>query len=182
MLTIVIPASEKFNEATNEFIYTKEQKLQLEHSLVSLSKWESRWHKPFLTSKKTAKTQDEIIDYIRCMTITQNVDPNVYLNLSQANADKIQKYIDDPMTATTFNELQKARPSTEIITSELIYYWMIAYNVPVEFEKWHLNRLLTLIKVCSIKNSPPKKMSRREIMNRNKALNASRRNALNTRG
>ena len=182
MLTIVIPASEKFNEATNEFIYTKEQKLQLEHSLVSLSKWESRWHKPFLTSKKTAKTQDEIIDYIRCMTITQNVDPNVYYNLSQANADKIQKYIDDPMTATTFNELQKARPSTEVITSELIYYWMIAYNVPVEFEKWHLNRLLTLIKVCSIKNTPPKKMSRREIMNRNKALNASRRNALNSRG
>lgn len=182
MLTIVIPKSEKFNEATNEFIYTKEQKLQLEHSLVSLSKWESRWHKPFLSSKKTSKTQEEIIDYIRCMTITQNVDPAIYYNLSQENCDRIQAYIDDPMTATTFNELQKARPSTEIITSELIYYWMIAYNVPVEFEKWHLNRLLTLIKVCSIKNTPPKKMSKREIMSRNAQLNASRRKAHNSKG
>lgn len=182
MLSIVVPQTEKFNEATNEFIYIKEQKLQLEHSLVSLSKWESRWHKPFLSSKNNNKSQEEIIDYIRCMTITQNVDPNVYYNLTQKNYDKIQAYIDDSMTATTFSDIQKTAPSREIITSELIYYWMIAYNVPVEFEKWHLNRLLTLIKVCSIKNTPPKKMSKREIMNRNAALNASRRKAHNSKG
>lgn len=182
MLSIVIPPGEKFNEATNEFIYIKEQRLQLEHSLVSLSKWESRWHKPFLSSKNKNKTQEEIIDYIRCMTITQNVDPSIYYNLSKENCDKIQAYIDDPMTATTFNDANRPKTNTEIITSELIYYWMIAYNVPVEFEKWHLNRLLTLIKVCSIKNAPPKKMSRREIVNRNKALNASRRQALHSKG
>ena len=182
MLTLIVPPSERFNELTNEFLYTKETKIQLEHSLVSLSKWESRWHKPFLASKNKTKSQEEIIDYIRCMTVTQNVDPNVYYNLSKENYDKIQTYIDDSMTATTFNEIQKGRPSTEVITSELIYYWMIAYNVPVEFEKWHLNRLLTLIKVCSIKNTPPKKMSKREIMNRNAALNASRRKAHNSKG
>lgn len=182
MLPLIVPASEKFNEETNEFIYRKEQKLILEHSLVSLSKWESRWHKPFLSTKKDSKSQEEVIDYIRCMTLTQNVDPAIYYELSSNNYERIQAYIDDPMTATTFNDFQKAKPSNEIITSELIYYWMIAYNVPVEFEKWHLNRLLTLIKVCSIKNAPPKKMSKREIYNRNAALNASRRKASNSRG
>lgn len=182
MLKITIPASEKFNEETNEFIYKKEQNLVLEHSLVSLSKWESRWHEPFLSSKKENKTNEQIIDYIRCMTLTQNVDPSVYYDLTPDNYKKIQAYIDNTMTATTFNHLQQNKPSTEVITSELIYYWMIAYNVPVEFEKWHLNRLLTLIKVCSIKNTPPKKMSKREIMNRNAALNASRRKAFNSKG
>ena len=182
MLPITIPATEKYNELTNEFIYRKEQKLLLEHSLVSLSKWESKWHKPFLSSKKDSKTQEETIDYVRCMTITQNVDPAVYYDLTPDNYAKIQAYIDDPMTATTFSDIQKGRPNFEIITSELIYYWMIAYNVPVEFEKWHLNRLLTLIKVCSIKNTPPKKMSKKEIMSRNAALNASRRQAHNSRG
>lgn len=182
MLSIVIPATEKYNEQTNEFFYRKEQKILLEHSLVSLSKWESRWHKPFLSSKKDLKTQEETIDYVRCMTLTQNVDPMVYYDMVPENYEKIQAYIDDPMTATTFSDLQKGHPSSEIITSELIYYWMIAYNVPVEFEKWHLNRLLTLIKVCSIKNTSPKKMSKKEIMNRNAALNASRRQAYNSRG
>lgn len=181
MLWITIPGVERFNSQTSEFIYSKDTTLQLEHSLVSLSKWESRWHKAFL-APKVEKTPDEIVDYIRCMTITQNVDPKVYQDLTKENCDKIQAYIDDTMTATTFNDMQKAKPSREIVTSELIYYWMIAYNIPVEFEKWHLNRLLTLIKVCSIKNTPPKKMSKREIMNRNAALNASRRRAHNTKG
>lgn len=182
MLWITIPASEKYNEATNEFITSKEQRILLEHSLVSLSKWESRWHKPFLAHKSDNKSQEEVIDYIRCMTLTQNVDPAAYYNLTPSNYAKIQAYIDDTMTATTFNDFQKTKPNNEIITSELIYYWMIAYNVPVEFEKWHLNRLLTLIKVCSIKNAPPKKMSKREIYNRNAALNASRRKAYNSKG
>lgn len=182
MLSLIVPPSEKFNEETNEFIYRKEQKLVLEHSLVSLSKWESRWHKPFLSTKKDLKSNEEVIDYIRCMTLTQNVDPSVYYDLTPKNYERIQAYIDDPMTATTFNDFQKTKPNHEIITSELIYYWMIAYQVPVEFEKWHLNRLLTLIKVCSIKNAPPKKMSKHEIYNRNAALNASRRKANNSRG
>lgn len=181
MLSITIPASEEFDSSKNEFINRKEQTLQLEHSLVSISKWESRWHKPFLADKNP-KSSEEILDYIRCMTVTQNVDPSTYLYLTRDNYEKIQRYIDDPMTATTFNDMQQNRPSREIITSELIYYWMIAYQVPVEFEKWHLNRLLTLIRVCSIKNTPPKKMSKREIINRNAKLNAARRKALNSKG
>ena len=181
MLSITIPASEEFDSRNNEFINRKEQTIQLEHSLVSISKWESRWHKPFLADKNP-KSSEEILDYIRCMTVTQNVDPSTYLYLTRDNYEKIQIYIDDPMTATTFNDMQQNRPSREIITSELIYYWMIAYQVPVEFEKWHLNRLLTLIRVCSIKNTPPKKMSKREIINRNAKLNAARRKALNSKG
>lgn len=179
MITITIPARELFNEITQEFIYTKEQTIQLEHSLVSLSKWESKWNKPFLGNEN--KTIQETIDYIRCMTITQNVDPNIYNSLSKENIDAINNYINAPMTATTFNNTQTGS-NREIITSELIYYWMIALNIPMECQKWHLNRLLTLVRVCNIKNSPGKKMSSREIMSRNAALNAARRKKLNTNG
>lgn len=179
MLIIKIPASEMFNDATQEFIQVKEQTLQLEHSLVSLSKWESKWNKPFFS--KTEKTLAETLDYIKCMTITQNVKPEVYSRLSASNIDEINKYIEAPMTATTFSNLNVGG-SREIVTSEIIYYWMIALNVPMECQKWHLNRLLTLIRVCNIKNTPPKKMNRREIMNRNAALNAARRKQLNSKG
>ncbi len=180
MLTITIPAAEMFDERTEEFFKTKEQTLQLEHSLVSLSKWEAKWNKAFLTNNE--KTLEETIDYIQCMTITQNVDPNVYKALTRSNIDAINKYISAPMTATTFyNDNQKGR-SKETVTSELIYYWMIALNIPMECQKWHLNRLLTLVRVCNIKNTPPKKMSRREIMNRNAALNAARRKQFNSNG
>lgn len=179
MLKIVVPEREFYDEANNEFITIKEQTLQLEHSLVSLSKWESKWHKPYLN--KEDKSVAEVLDYIRCMTITQNVNELVYKNLSVENIEEIKKYIEDPMTATTVNETNSKR-SNEIVTSELIYYWMIAYNIPMECQKWHLNRLLTLVKVCSVKNTPPKKMSRREIMNRNAALNAARRKRLGTKG
>ena len=180
MLTITIPAVELFDERTNEFISTKEQTLQLEHSLVSLSKWESKWCKPFLT--KEAKTFEETIDYIKCMTITQNVNPNVYSFLSASNIEDIKNYIDAPMTATTFYEEQKGGRNRETTTSELIYYWMISLNIPMECQKWHLNRLLTLIRVCNVKNNPPKKMSKRDIMSRNAALNAARKKQLNTKG
>lgn len=180
MLTIVIPAVEMYNEETNEFIQTKEQTLQLEHSLVSLSKWESKWNKPFLTNNQ--KTTAETLDYIRCMTITQNIDPIVYNRLSRSNIEAINKYIDAPMTATTFSEQGNGSKSREIVTSELIYYWMISLNIPMECQKWHLNRLLTLIRVCNVKNTPPKKMGRRELMNRNAALNAARRKQLNSKG
>lgn len=181
MLPIHIPSSEKFDASTNEFIYVKETNIQLEHSLVSISKWESKWHKAFLhpTNKKTG---EEILDYIRCMTLTQNVKPEVYYALTDTNIKEIQDYIDDPMTATTFSNQQGGPPSREIITAELIYYWMISYNIPVEFEKWHLNRLLALIKVCSIKNGKQKKMSRKSVLSRNAALNAARRQQMGTRG
>lgn len=185
MLQITIPAaiSEEFDENTNEFIYTitsKEQTLQLEHSLVSLSKWESKWCKPFLSHK--SKTDEEVIDYIKCMTLTQNIRPDIYERLTQENINQINRYIDAPMTATTFSNDKNARGGREIVTAELIYYWMIALNIPFECQKWHLNRLLTLIKVCNIKNAPPKKMSKRDIMSRNARLNAARRQQLNTRG
>ena len=179
MLLLTIPAAELFDNKTQEFIKIPEYRLQMEHSLVSLSKWESKWKKPFLS--KIPKTAAETIDYIRCMTITQNVDPKVYNSLTSKNIQQINEYIDEPMTATTFNETNNTS-NREIVTSELIYYWMFSLNIPMECQKWHLNRLLTLIRVCNIKNQPPKKMSRRDIMNRNAALNAARRSKLNSKG
>lgn len=180
MLEIVIPAIELWDERINEFVIRKERKLQLEHSLVSLSKWESKWNKPFLTNSE--KTDEEMIDYIKCMTITQNVDSETYNYLTEDNYSAIKDYINAPMTATTFNERENGKKGREIITSEIIYYWMIAMSIPSEYQKWHLNRLLTLIKVCSIKNDKPKKMSRKDAMSRNAALNAARRKQFNSRG
>lgn len=181
MLQITIPSRELWDESTNEFVITKEQTLQLEHSLISISKWESKWQKAFLT--KQEKTHEETIDYVKCMTLNQNVDPNVYNYLTNENIRQINSYIDAPMTATYFSEEKGGRGGrSEQITSELIYYWMIALQIPFECQKWHLNRLLTLVRVCNIKNQPPKKRSRREIMSRNAALNAARRKQLNTKG
>lgn len=180
MLRITIPASESWDEAKQEFVTVKEQTLLLEHSLVSLSKWESKWNKAFLSKKD--KTREETLDYIRCMTITQNVKSETYRFLTNENIQQINDYISAPMTATYFSNEKQSGINREVITSELIYYWMIALNIPFECQKWHLNRLLTLIKVCNIKNKPPKKMSRHEIMSRNAALNAARRSQLNSRG
>ena len=185
MLQIIVPAAvvEEFDEEHNEFIYTtieEEQTLQLEHSLVTLSKWESKWCKPFLSSKD--KTDEELLDYIKIMTITQNVDSNVYNRLSDANVDAINKYIDAPMTATTFAKDANAKHSREVITAEIIYYWMIALNIPFECQYWHLNRLLTLIRVCNVKNAPPKKMSKRATASQYAQLNAARRKQFNSRG
>ena len=180
MLRITIPAIELWDENKEEFINTKEQTLQLEHSLVSLSKWESKWNKPFLS--KDTKTEEEELDYIKCMTITQNVDPNVYKFIPLNVREEIKEYINAPMTATWFSEDKNTKSSSEQITSELIYYWMIAQNIPFECEKWHLNRLITLIKICNIKSQPPKKMGKKAIMSRNATLNAARRKQLNTKG
>lgn len=181
MLNIIIPAQELFNEKTNEFYKSKEYSLTLEHSLVSISKWESKWHKPFLS--KEQKTAEEVKDYIRCMTLTQNVEPSAYNLLTVENINEIEKYIDDPMTATWFNDYSNNKPkSREVITAEIIYYWMISFNIPVEFQKWHLNRLLTLIRVCNIKNSTDKKMSKADTLKQNRTLNLARRKALGTRG
>ena len=181
MLQITIPKFELWDESRQEFISVREHVLQLEHSLVSLSKWESKWCKSFMMSKD--KTDEQAMDYIRCMTINKNVDPNVYLGLTADHIKQINQYIEAPMTATWFSEKEKkGKLNNETITAELIYYWMIALQIPIDFEKWHLNRLITLIRVCDIKNQPPKKKSMRELANRNTALNAARKKQLNTKG
>lgn len=180
MLLIKIPASESWDEQKEMFVETApEQVLQLEHSLVSISKWESKWKKPFMTKKE--KTYEETMDYIKCMTITQNVKDETYDRLTLTNINTINDYIKDEMTATTFNSLQQPG-SRETITSELVYYWIISLNIPMECQKWHINRLLTLIRVCNVKNTPPKKMNKREIASRYASLNAARRQQLNSRG
>lgn len=179
MLKVTIPAIEQYDEVNEVFITSKRQILQLEHSLVSLSKWESSWCKPFLT--KEPKTHEETIDYIKCMTITQNVDPDTYKFINKETISLINQYIDAPMTATIFQHEKKSN-RRETVTSEIIYYWMVALTIPFECQKWHLNRLLTLIKVCNLKNAPPKKMSKNEILAKNRALNSARRNALNSSG
>lgn len=179
MLPITIPGFEYFDEKTGKIITVKSQDLQLEHSLVSISKWESKWKKPFLADK--AKTKEETIDYIRCMTLTQHVDPLVYNGVTYNNIQAVNNYIADPMTATTFKKKQ-GKSSSSVITSEIIYYWMISLEIPMECQKWHLNRLLTLIRVCDEKSQPGKKMSKRDVMNQYKSLNAARRSKYGTRG
>lgn len=179
MLTVVIPKSEFWDEKKEAFINIEGCSFNIEHSLVSLSKWESKWKKPFLS--KDNKTKEEQLDYIRCMTITQNVDPKVYNFISNKQFMEIDNYINNSMTATTFSD-SNTNNKNEIITAEIIYYWMITLNIPFECQKWHLQRLLTLIKVCSIKSSPQKKMTTREIMSRNKSLNKARKAKYNTKG
>lgn len=180
MLTVTIPPREMWDEIRAEFSYFDGCTLQLEHSLVSLSKWESKWCKPFLSSER--KTDAEILDYIRCMTITQNVNPMAFYMLSDENYADIQEYIDAPMTATTFSPDPYESGGFTVVTAELIYYWMVAFNIPFECQKWHLNRLLTLIKVCERKNRPPRKRSQREIMAHNARINAQNRARFHSKG
>jgi hypothetical protein len=187
MLTITIPKSRLWDTKEEAFINIKEQTLSLEHSLVSISKWEAKWHKPFISDEK--KTQEQTLDYIKYMTLTQNVDNNVYNALTKENFEEITAYIENKMTATWFSE-PKNTPQVpgkkEIITSELIYYWMIALEIPFECQKWHLNRLLTLIKVCNAKakaaNGKKSSVNKREILANNAELNAARRKKLGTSG
>lgn len=180
-LTIKIPPQEFYDEKNNQFIkLDKEHTIVLEHSLVSISKWESKWHVPFLSNDK--KTTEQAEDYVRCMTLTQNVDPSLYKYLTAENYNQINAYISDPMTASTVTDRGGKRGPKEVITSELIYYWMIASEIPMECQKWHLNRLLMLIRICGVKNAPPKKMSKGEIMRQNHALNAARRKASGSKG
>ena len=179
MLKLTIPKQELYDEEKNEFTYIDEKTINLEHSLISISKWESIHEKPYLTNDE--KTIEERIDYIKCMTLTQNVPDDIYLGLTSENLLTIDNYINSKMSATWFSNTNN-RTSREIITSELIYYWMVEYGIPFECQKWHLNRLMTLIRVCTVKKEPPKKMSRNEILARNARLNAARRARLHTRG
>ena len=181
-LTITVPAIETYDPETDMFLETKEQKLTLEHSLLSIAKWEAKWGKAFLSKAKAdEKTVEESRDYVRCMTITQNVDPSVYYVLTDQNYNDILEYMQAPMTATWFNNSNQA-PSREVLTNEVIYYYMAALNIPFECDRWHINRLLTLIRVGSEKNKPPKKMKQGTIMSQNQALNALRRKQLGTKG
>lgn len=179
MLKLIIPGIERYDNDKNEFIYTKDTEIQVEHSLVSISKWESKWNKPFLSKEK--KTVKETIDYVKCMTISNNIKDEIYENLTNDNINTVSEYISAPMTATWFSD-NTPNKSNKIITSEIIYFYMISYNIPFECQKWHLNRLLTLIRVCDNHNQPKKKMSKAEIINRNRNLNAIRRQQLNSKG
>lgn len=188
MIEIVIPEQhyEFYDEEKEIFlpaVNIKETRIQIEHSLISLRKWEQTWHKPFLG--KTDKTYDELSDYIRCMTLTHGVDPEVYHWIPKDVIDKVINYIKDPMTATWFKEnalVGAQKSSRETITAEIIYYWMISLNIPVEFQKWHLNQLLTLIKVINIKNGKPQKVDKRTAARERAALNKMRREQYNSNG
>ena len=182
MLEINIPLEpEYWDPEKEEFITGKEETLRLEHSLISLSKWEEKYKKPFISSEKN---KEELIDYIKFMTLNKNVDPNIYKRLTSKNISDIIDYIEDPRTATTFSDMNnRVGRSREQVTSELIYYWMLAYNIPFdECQKWHINRLMTLIRICEIKSEKPKKRSTRELMSRNAALNKARRAKMNSKG
>lgn len=181
MLELKVGGQELYDEANERFISTPTYILKLEHSLVSISNWEAKWQKAFL-DKKTERTQEQTIDYVRCMTINKNVDPNAYKAITTRDLMVIAAYIDDKRTATWFGKQKQGPPSREVITSELIYYWMIANNIPFECEKWHLNRLLTLIRICEIKQTPQKKMSKNELAARNHSLNKARRAKHHTKG
>jgi len=180
MLAITVGGSDVFDESIDKFGTQGGVELQLEHSLVSLSKWESEFEKPFLG--KESKTTEEVLSYVRCMLLTPNPPEDFLQKLSKENLEVINAYIERKMTATWFSEQPGAPGSREVITAELIYYWMTVFSIPFECETWHLNRLFTLIRICNVKQSKPKKMSRAEIAARNRELNARRKAQLGTQG
>jgi len=181
MLAIVIEGEEFFDEEASEFTTVGDVTLEFEHSLVSLSKWESKYQVPFLSGGE--KTSDQTFDYMRFMLLTPGVSDEVFLSMSKKHIDRIQEYIESPESATTFAELPNRRGPGEIITSELIYYWMVGFTIPFECQYWHLNRLFALIRVCNVKqNGKQTKMSKRELADRNRSINAARKKQLGTSG
>lgn len=180
MLTITVGGTESFDEKTNSFVKVGGTQLQLEHSLVSLSKWESKHEKPFLG--KDQKTAEEVFDYVRCMALDEETPEELFYKLDEDDFGAINAYLDAKMTATWFAPHTAAPRSSEVITSELIYYWMIAFEIPWEAQYWHLNRLFTLIQVCNAKAGKPKKMSKSEIQRRNREINERRKKQLGTTG
>lgn len=180
MLRIIVPISEGFDEETGKFVTSEGLVLDLEHSLVSMSKWEAKWEKPFLAPEP--KTDDQVLDYIRMMILGEIPPDQLLSHLSAENVKEIDQYINAKMTATWFNDNQVTRRSQEAVTSEVIYYWMITLGIPFECQNWHLNRLLTLIKVCNLKNQPKKKMTRSDAMRQQRELNAQRRQAMGSTG
>lgn len=175
---IRINKQELWDSQKEEFVYIDEQVLTFNHCLVSLHEWEQKYKKPFM---KSDKTKDEVLDYLRIMCVTKNVDPMIFKCLPDEVIKELNEYINDPMTATTFGK-DNTPPNREVVTAELIYYWMIKLNIPVEFQYWHFNSLVTLIRVCSIKENPPKKLSRNQLLSRNRALNEQRLRSMKTTG
>ncbi|MCA9367421.1 hypothetical protein KC887_04135 [Candidatus Kaiserbacteria bacterium] len=181
MLEIIVPAIEAFDESSSEFKEVLPAvKLELEHSLVVLSKWEKKFKKPFLS--KEHKTPEEVFGYVEAMIQTPSYPENILQRMTQTNLDAINEYIESTESATTFRELPKKPGNHEIVTSELIYYWMVAFNIPAEYENWHLNRLFSLIRIASIKNSKPTKQSRSQMADERRRANEQRRQQLNTTG
>lgn len=183
MLRIVIEGDEFFDEETETFGTVGDVVLDFEHSLISLSKWESEFQKPFLSSGQ--KTPEEIFGYLKAMVVTPGVDSDVLYRCSKEQIDLIQGYIDSSQSATTFGKMPERRGPGEVITSELIYYWMVAFTIPFECQEWHLNRLFALIRICNIKNSNSNKQHNkptREDIEERRRLNEDRKRALGTRG
>lgn len=183
MLHLQIPERDLWDPIKERFAHVNAVAIDLEHSLVSVSKWESKWHIPFHDDRKE-KTAEQNIDYIRCMCLTKDVDPNVFYCITERNAKEIMDYIGDSNTATWFNDAGNRRTGRkEIITAEIIYYWMTAYNIPESYQYWHLNKLMTLLRVCAEKNAPDKKKNNnRDLAAQRRALNAARRQRYKTRG
>lgn len=179
-IKIHIPKQSFFNEEKNEFINVEPCDITLEHSLYSISKWEQKWHVPYLTDDQ--KTIEQVISYIQCMTITQNVNPEVYKYIPDSELIRVKEYINDPMTATTFAKEEGKGQGKKILTNEVLYFYMLSYNIPADFDKWHLNRLLTLIKIFNEENKPKKKMSKHQAINNYARLNAERRARLGSKG
>jgi hypothetical protein len=180
MLTIRIDTTQSYDETMEEFVEVDGVTLDLEHSLVSLSKWESIFEKPFLGAE--SKTSEETLAYVRAMVLTPNIAPEVFDKLSPTNFEAINSYIEAKMSATWFSEAPGAPRSRDVITAELIYYWMTVFQIPFECENWHLNRLFNLIRICNIKQAKPKKMSRNDVAARNRELNAQRKSQLGSKG
>ena len=180
MIVIDIPENEYYDSVTEMFITIPAKRVKLEHSLVAISKWESKWLKPFLGPGD--KTMEQKLDYISFMILDEDEPAYLVNMMTESNLKSIMDYIESPMTATTIKQSKSSKVSREIVTSELIYYWMISFNIPFECEYWHINRLLMLINVCNVKNTPPKKASTKDILARNRELNAARKKALGTSG
>lgn len=180
MLKLNVIGQEFYDETTETFESVGDFDLELEHSLLAVSKWERKYQKPFLSSEK--KTLEETFYYIEAMIVTPNYPKDILSRLSQTDIDRVNAYVESSESATTFGVMPERKGRGEVITSELIYYWMVAFTIPFECETWHLNRLFSLIRICNIKNSPPKKMSRNELAMRNREINAARRAQLGTKG
>lgn len=181
MLSLVVPAMELYDSEREEFVYTKPVSFEIEHCLLAMSRWESKWKKPFLSPDE--KTSDEVIDYIRCMTMSDNVPDDVYNRLPYDVIEQINDYVDAPHSATTIrNQEGSGRVRNEIVTTEVIYYWMTAFGIPFECETWNLDRLLKLIEICLIKSQPAKKMPKAQVRQMYDSLNKARRSKLHSKG
>jgi len=180
MLAITVPELESYDEASSRLIKSESYTFQLEHSLASLSKWESEFERPFLTDGP--KTPEETIAYVKCMTLTDGVPESIYTRLSSENYVQINNHINAKMTATWFNDRPQPGRGREVITSEVIYYWLTSYNIPFECDQWHLNRLLALVKVANAKNAPKKKMGRRDMLAQRDQINAARKAQAQSKG